>query len=158
MKAKASLSGIVLGAVMAGTLAAQTKPARPQAPTATEVFHLRTECAELGEKLLLKLYDSTYYDQESHYDALTNRCYVAIRFWNGVLRDGVLDHPKLASTFLYDGQTKRLLAYYKLEGTGCPNGTECRKTGKVFVDSARSDDADEANRFITMTMADDPKR
>jgi hypothetical protein len=81
-----SLMILLVGAVMVGTLASQTKPTS-RAPTATEVFHLRSECAELGEKLLLKLYDSVYYDQESHYNPQTNRCYVEVYRWTGVLRD-----------------------------------------------------------------------
>jgi hypothetical protein len=151
------LIGIVAGTVMVGTAAAQSNSTPPKAPTATEVFHLRTECAELGEKMLVKLYDSPLADQESHYDPSPNRCYVAIRFWKGVLQDGVLVNPKLTQTLLYDGQTGGLLAYYKLEGTGCPNGTECQKVGKVFVDSARSNDADVAFDFITNAMADNRK-
>ncbi len=165
-----ALSFVLIGlAPLVSPLAGQSKPNKaalerqpsncPVAPpTAAEVFHLRTECAELGEKLLLKLYDSPYADQESHYDPLTNRCYVEIHHWEGVLREGVVTNPKLARMYLYDGQTQSLLAYYKLDGTECPTGTDCKRTGRVFVDSARSDDADVALNFITNAMADDRKR
>src|ERR1035437_3922313 len=60
-----------------------------QKPTATEVFNLRTKCAELGEEINGK-YDFTGSElaathrllitQEhfSHYDPQTNRCYVEL--------------------------------------------------------------------------------
>jgi hypothetical protein len=63
-----------------------------QKPTATEVFNLRSKCAELGEKLngeydltgigLATADDLPYpFQQEhfSHYDPTTNRCYVELR-------------------------------------------------------------------------------
>lgn len=56
--------------------------AGPQ-PTATEVFHLRSECAALGEKLLndigakyRSVYDVSFSDQLSHYNSRINRCYI----------------------------------------------------------------------------------
>jgi len=63
-----------------------------QKPTATEVFNLRTKCAELGAKINAE-YDLTGiwlatsdelpypFTQEhfSHYDPKTNRCYVELR-------------------------------------------------------------------------------
>ena len=63
-----------------------------QKPTATEVFNLRTECAELAENIngeydltgisLATSDDLPYpFTQEhfSHYDPETNRCYVELR-------------------------------------------------------------------------------
>ncbi|MGA2722947.1 MAG: hypothetical protein ABSG79_11100 [Bryobacteraceae bacterium] len=63
-----------------------------QKPTATEVFNLRTKCAQLGEKIngeydLTGIWGATSDDlpypfaQEhfSHYDPKANRCYVELR-------------------------------------------------------------------------------
>jgi hypothetical protein len=128
----------------------------PKAPTATEIFHLRSECAEIGEKLRLELHDSSIrYEDETHYDPATNRCFVAIRSWEGTLQDGVLTNPHLITTFLYDGQTKKMLAYYGR--VGCLTQSDCKDTGRIFVDSAESSDAHQAEKFITKTMSDDYK-
>ena len=44
-------------------------------PTATEVFNLRSKCAELGEKILKNtaIGDALKKDQLSHYEPKTNR-------------------------------------------------------------------------------------
>jgi hypothetical protein len=49
-----------------------------QKPTATEIFNLRTKCAELGDKILRLHPVSAPFTEEqtSHYDPKTNRCYV----------------------------------------------------------------------------------
>jgi hypothetical protein len=116
-------------AVLIGTLAcSQAKPsaaAQPQAgvPTATEVFHLRSECAALGEKLLS---DKQYAFiglapvEVSHYNPATNRCYVVVNF------SGVGPHYR---RFLYDGQTGEYLG--GMAGTQEEN---------QFIDNARADD------------------
>jgi hypothetical protein len=65
---------------------AQTGPQ----PTATEVFHLRSECTALGEKLAdrIEAGEAEYRAKEghvtsfmpiSHYDPRTNRCYVQLK-------------------------------------------------------------------------------
>jgi hypothetical protein len=77
-------------------------------PTATEVFNLRTKCAELGQKILKGHLTGPPFkqDQVSHYNPKTNRCYVE-------LSEGLADPGKYLdnySRFLYDGQTGELLA------------------------------------------------
>jgi len=73
-------------------------------PTPSEVFHLRSECVALGDKILdgpaPDIRTFVAQSQISHYNPQTNRCYVAIiiHFVDGVSR------------FLYDGQTRELLA------------------------------------------------
>lgn len=49
-------------------------------PTATEVFNLRSKCAELGDKILENNVVGNALTQEvkSHYNPETNRCYVEL--------------------------------------------------------------------------------
>jgi hypothetical protein len=69
-------------------------------PTATEVFHLRSECADLAAKIRTLHPGFGVSDNVlSHYDPHTNRCYVQL---TDIGQD--LMHS------LYDGQTGDLLA------------------------------------------------
>ena len=77
-------------------------------PTATGVFHLRSECAALGNQILrtnvvgLALTQSAV----SHYKAVTNRCYVLL-----TVQAAKLAHrPYRIDSYLYDGQTGEMLA------------------------------------------------
>jgi hypothetical protein len=86
-------SRAVFLAAMIGTLAAQTKPTRTTEstkttepsrtsvlPTATEIFHLKTECMELGEKLEKNAENpGTVVSMHSRYDPKSNRCYVQLQ-------------------------------------------------------------------------------
>jgi hypothetical protein len=58
-----------------------------RSPTATEVFDLRTKCAELGDKIMKNtvIGDALKKDQLSRYDPKTNRCYVQLTVWNADL-------------------------------------------------------------------------
>src|SRR5438045_110893 len=49
-------------------------------PTATEVFDLRSKCAELGQKIMdgNLIGSALRQDQVSHYNPETNRCYVQL--------------------------------------------------------------------------------
>ena len=51
-----------------------------QPPSATEVFHLRSLCAKLGEQLFEETFigSALTKDQVSHYDPKSNRCYVEL--------------------------------------------------------------------------------
>ena len=78
-----------------------------QHPTPTEVFNLRSKCAELGQNLASRVFpnlprpvlqDRT--TQLSHYDLRSNRCYVEL--------DILGEHSR--NRHLYDGQTAELLA------------------------------------------------
>src|SRR5471032_183950 len=84
-----------------------------QLPTATEIFNLRSLCTSLGEKLLQEnvLEPDFAHQQTSHYQPRTNRCYVEINVHsaNNISPDYQL------TRYLYDGQTKELLAMSKVE-------------------------------------------
>ena len=121
-----------------------------QAPTATEVFNLRSKCAELGEKIMKNtaVGDTLTKDQISHYDPKTNRCYVQLTIWNPKL--GKADDYFQQS--LIDGQTGQVLASIHRE-----KGT---KSGAISIDpSPLNGNPDElyvdASLFISKMMADD---
>jgi nitrate reductase alpha subunit len=126
-----------------------------QSPTATEVFNLRSKCAELGEKIMkntalrdeLKR-DELKKDQLSRYDPKTNRCYVQLTVWNANLAKG----DDYFQRYLYDGQTGQVLAAMRRE-----HGV---RSGDIYIDpSPLSGNPDElyldASLFISKTMADD---
>jgi hypothetical protein len=92
-----------------------TQPATPthQLPTATEVFHLRSECAKMGQQILndnvvgLALSQS----QVSNYNEKTNRCYVEL-----TVQSADMTKPMtVMHRYLFDGQTKELLATTAIE-------------------------------------------
>lgn len=66
---------VILASSLAPPWEAETLP-----PTATEVFHLRSECAAFGAKILDESFarPNIDRDQVSHYDTKSNRCYVEI--------------------------------------------------------------------------------
>jgi hypothetical protein len=130
---------------------AQTGPQ----PTATEVFHLRSECAALGEKLFNRIaaeyraeYQVLSYGQLSHYDPRTNRCYVKLQF--SFANKKTLGY--YINTCLYDGQTGENLACAR------------QHADKFLHDEKKSDisvldrfqvSSDEAYAYINERMADD---
>ena len=116
-------------------LAGCSQPQKPVAPepvriqrlpSATEVFNLRSKCAQLGRDLnkdkdyraLLnqnmgsnyKIYQS----MKSNYSIEANRCYVRIE--NSVNPGENTKHFQLYAVSLYDGQTGDLLADIRMEG------------------------------------------
>jgi hypothetical protein len=121
-----------------------------RAPTATEIFNLRSKCAELGEKIMKDTVvgDALRKNQISHYDPKTNRCYVQLTIWNA-------DPAKADEYFqqsLLDGQTGQVLAAIRRV-----NGT---KSGDISIDpSPLNGNPDElyvdASLFIAKMMADD---
>jgi hypothetical protein len=120
------------------------------APTATEVFNLRSKCAELGEKIMKNtaIGDGLKKDELSHYEPKTNRCYVQLTIWNANLgKDG-----EYFQEYLYDGQTGQVLADIRRE-----KGT---RSGDIFIDpSPLNGNADElyvdVSMFINKMMADE---
>jgi hypothetical protein len=70
-----------------------------QTPTASEVFHLRGKCEELGKQFLEKVVEGEdgIKSQVSHYNPRMNRCYVLVT-WHAPQYGGI--HSK----WLYDGQ------------------------------------------------------
>ena len=141
--------------------------------TASEVLHLRSECAKFGEKILAQnpSGNSNFTgSQLSHYNPLKNRCYVELSVRKADLSDPV---SYLHQT-LWDGQTGALLADYFAEGAGCPVGNDCKRRGIIFAagnavitgnkalsktdDETGQDSASDAEAFIGNVMADDQKR
>ena len=124
----------------------EIKPA-PKPPTTTEIFNLRTKCAELSQNLLKGLYIAPPLEgtQNSHYDPSTNRCYAEIDTQTGDLK--APEKEKEFSRYLYDGQTGHMLA-----GARTSHGDT---TGGIF-DGQHSDAGYfEAKAYIDEKMADD---
>jgi hypothetical protein len=108
--------------------------ADPQ-PTATEVFHLRTECKKLGDEILEKEKlpeENGFTDHFYNYDPATNRCFVLI-VWRHFEKMGWGTEPWLR---LFDGQAGALIA-------------KCiRDPGNIGYIGRRSVTADEACAWI----------
>lgn len=115
----------------------------PPQPTAAEVFHLRSERAALGQKILdsHSVDPSTGGYQVSHYEPRTNRCYV--RLDSIALKNTTADFAR----FLIDGQTGEVLALAEVQ-----NGN---KTGRL---ADRNVGWVNADRYIDAMMADDRKQ
>lgn len=92
-------------------------------PTATEIFHLRSECAALGEKILdnYLVGSALYKSQVSHYDPKSNRCYVLYTVQTADTTKP-LDYQH---ELLFDGQTGEMLASLLYKG-------EDNKSGIVY--------------------------
>lgn len=121
-----------------------------RSPTATEVFNLRSKCAELGEKILKNtvVADDLKKEELSHYEPKANRCYVRLTVWNANLGKG----EEYFQQYLFDGQTGQILAAIRRE-----NGV---RSGDIYSDpSPAQGNSDEmyldASIFISQTMADD---
>jgi hypothetical protein len=124
-----------------------------QLPTASEVFHLRSLCAELGEKILQESVVGVALTEEqvSHYEPRSNRCYVELTVHAANLTEHSL-HP--FNRYLFDGQTKEMLA-----AVGIEHG---RKSGMIFdkqhrVSNLQNGGWDDASEYIDAMMADDRK-
>lgn len=102
--------------------------------------------------------------ENSHYNPLTNRCYVELF---------VDEHdPYSSHRTLWDGQTGELLAVVDQQGGTCPGG--CPRRGTIFGggivmiqgnkalgntdNEAVHDSASDADAFINNVMDDDRKR
>jgi hypothetical protein len=121
-----------------------------RSPTATEVFNLRSKCAELGEKIMknIVISEALKKDQLSHYEPKTNRCYVQLTVSNADLAKG----DDYFQQYLFDGQTGQVLAAIRRE-----KGV---RSGDISVDpSPLNGNSDElyldASMFISKMMADD---
>ena len=100
--------------------------------SAFEVFHLRSECAKLGNEILDDEVVGTalHKDVATHYNPKTNRCYAELSVMP--VDAGSND----SANYLFDAQTKELLAYITV------------KAGKkAFMNLARvpTGDPNEAN-------------
>jgi nitrate reductase alpha subunit len=122
----------------------------PRSPTATEVFNLRSKCAELGEKIMKNtvVRDDLKKEELSHYEPKTNRCYVRLTVWKANIGKG----DEYFQQYLFDGQTGQLLAAIRRE-----HGL---RSGDIYSDPSPSQgNSDEmyldASIFISQMMADD---
>lgn len=121
-----------------------------RSPTATEIFDLRSKCAELGEKIMKNTVTAAELKKEqlSHYQPKTNRCYVRLTIWNANLGK----ENEYFQQYLFDGQTGQVLAAIRRE-----NGV---RSGDIYSDPPPSaGNSDEmyvdASIFISQMMADD---
>ena len=80
-------------------------------PTATEVFHLRNECAKMGEKILSEtlIGIDLSKSQVSKYDPKSNRCYVEL--FIASTNNSLPTDKFYTNSILYDGQTGEMLAF-----------------------------------------------
>ncbi|MGA3371192.1 MAG: hypothetical protein ABSC48_05470 [Terracidiphilus sp.] len=109
--------------------AADNQPASNRLATATEVFDLRSKCAALGEKIMSEniIGSALTHDQVSRYNPETNHCYVKLEVSTADLstpREKFITHE-----YLYDGQTKELLATAIREGN--------RESAEIFSESLK---------------------
>ena len=84
------------------------EPLPYRSATATEVFNLRSQCTRLGEVLLAEdiIGSALRKNAASHYNSRTNRCYVEVTIMP------VDEAGRDSSDYLYDGQTKEMLAFW----------------------------------------------
>ncbi len=130
-------------------------------PSASEIFNLRTKCAQLVEQMPEahegrnpNVQNETH---TSHFDPKTNRCYAEFdeQKRDLDLKSG-LPLGWETDTFLYDAQTHDLLAWTSVQGD--------HKAALVARDSGLGAppgydmDYDTAQAIINKTMADDRTR
>ncbi|MGA7322988.1 MAG: hypothetical protein WBX25_00545 [Rhodomicrobium sp.] len=108
-----------------------------QKPTATEVFHLRSECSKLGKQLLwevgLKL-EHAFSSYFAKYDEDTNRCFVLIK--------DDYNLGKQITLRLYDGQGAGMMATWTSDAGG------------IFMIGDHSVPQPEAYEYIQHVMKD----
>ena len=142
MKMVLGLSVILAGVGLCAPAMAQERDLR--SPTATEVLNLRSKCEELGQAILDQqpFKSRTFPAQASHYDPCTNRCYAEL----AVLTDDI----KTIHRYLYDGQTKEMLAH-----AARVNG---KKEGQIFNNQPNPPGIAgyfEATEYIDQMMAEE---
>lgn len=124
------------------------KPIVANAPTATEVFNLRSKCAELGQKIMENnnIGIALTQDVVTHYDPVTNRCYAEL----DVNMADLSKFDEYNSRTLYDGQTAEMLAHIERK--------KGQKTAYVKDGSLTATDFDAAVIKMQELMADDRKQ
>lgn len=150
MKTMCPVSALCLTLVTSSAALAQERGF--QLPTATEVFQLRSACAALGQKILENNFVGTALsqDQVSHYNPRTNRCFVDVT----VQTADITKPMEYFSRYLFDGQTKQMLAFARIE--------KGKKVGMVYdhqhqTTNLDNDGWDDASAYIDAMMADDRK-
>ena len=131
-------------------VAAATAAEQARLPTAMEVIQLRSRCDALGKQILEGnfIHSALYQEQFSRYSPKSNRCYVEMR----VQTSDPNQHSDRFGRFLYDGQTRELLAFAQIQ-----NG---KKSGRVFdlqhrTTSFENAGWDDASAYIYAMMTDD---
>lgn len=128
------------------------KEAMNPRPTATEVFHLRSECATLGQKMgeKSKGYNPRFQTEVlSHYDSQTGRCFVRLTLTSN-------PPGTIVTNTLYDGQTgEKLASSYK--GMGEPSG-EAKRGLLPSLHGEDNPSYKAAEEWIEKMMADDRNR
>lgn len=121
-----------------------------QPPTATEVFHLRSECATLGEKILNRNFvgAALFQSQISHYNPETNRCYVELIIQTADTTVDISAPQYYLHSVLHDGQTSETLASALIQ-----HGKKSGSAPGVGLYGF-----DNVSAFIDKMMADNPKR
>ena len=134
-------------------------------PTASEVFALRSKCTELGDVILMRMQGrwddagaegiarldtASDANAKTRYTPGTNRCYVEVDV--GTINPDREVYEEIR--YLYDGQTREMLAFYSTRGPGDPNNDSC--TEHLGMPAHRSCQA--INRKILELMADDRKQ
>jgi hypothetical protein len=119
--------------------------------SASEVFKLRSECASLTQQInndsdvgpaLLKT-------AVSHYNAKTNRCY-------GEITVAPVDGKPGYASYLYDGQTREMLAYYR-EEAGHINYNNFKLPLSDDPNERMQPESVQVLHLISATMEDDRK-
>jgi hypothetical protein len=116
-------------------------------PTATEIFHLRSECVNLAEKIREQHSGKQMVVAAwSHYDPRKNRCFVYLSSFDGM--------SGATTQTLYDGQTGDDLAS-TLEGGGYRHGSV--RTVWMKPPLTRTDEADfkATEKFMEEAMGND---
>jgi hypothetical protein len=120
-----------------------------QLPTATEVFNLRSKCTALGEKIMEEnlIGSALTQSQVSHYNPQTNRCYVEL-----TVQTADLQKANYYSRSLFDGQTKEMLAFARVE-KGIESGIVYDRQNKPAP--LTNEGWVEASNYMDQMMADD---
>jgi hypothetical protein len=134
---------------------AQAPQAAFRQPTPTEVFHLRTECAQLAQKIMDENLIGSALTQTivSRYDPRSNRCYAQL----SVLGPEAGPSTGYVNNVLYDAQTRDMLAFATQEKDG-------RRKAYVFtwIESAapkgKPTTYEQTLDYINNLMADDRKQ
>jgi hypothetical protein len=138
---------------------AQT-PARPCGPTATEIFHLRTECREMGkqfdkesEALVIRRPEiGRVHFYAAHYNPQTNRCYVE---GTTILREDGRD--TFIISLLHDAQSDEPLPLASTMRSYDKDGTTTFEAGSAGDGTNGNDHAAylKAKAFIDAHMKED---
>jgi hypothetical protein len=137
------------------TTHAENRVASSQLPTTTEVFNLRSKCQALGEKIMEDniIGNALAQEQLSHYDPETNHCYVKLDVHTADLMNTPRDKYS-DEVFLFDGQTKEMLASTRSTGNDKWASILSDSLAKYVRDSSLPS-YDETQQLIDKFMAED---